>query len=166
LRAAESYWIRGTPASFVAQQPKLTLNGAMIACVQVAMTLNRQKSRPLLQFAAAVGLLVWVVATILCTADCAGGSKQTDCCHKDSSSSHDRKSSCLHSKMIAFVQPTPIAKPLIELPEFLLSQTQATVPRSAPGPELSGQSPDHNLLSTPEVCLGPAFRSLAPPVLL
>ena len=139
---------------------------------------------PLLRSIAAVVLSLWVAALTLCGAHCSLGtnhcgseqgschdSVQADSHHEDGDSSdsseHDTKASasCLilksvlpHSEVVSFVQPD------LNLLSALASITFAFDVSSIKCASLFlRQARLGEWVFTPEVCLGPAFRSLAPP---
>ncbi len=144
---------------------KLTLNGAMLVSSKVNMILNRQKQKPLLQWAAMFCLLVWIASIAVCAADCMGGKKQHDCCHKKSSGSSQDKSVCQHSQTIASAPLTSqISKPDFGIQLFSISQIQNLSSQLESQPVSLRQPVHSDFVFTPEVCLCPAFRSLAPPV--
>jgi hypothetical protein len=128
---------------------------------------------------AAVTLLVWLSALVLCSVDCCVGDADCHSCHHDEqaaashrdqapdSDNHDGHddSACVTVKTLV---PTANSLALIK-PDFgfctlsfilpLQVSTAAQIETS-----VSRQPPDREWLFTPLVCLGPAFRSLAPPV--
>jgi hypothetical protein len=129
------------------------------------MTARNPKPKLRLRFVAAFCLLVWVGALTICTFDCAGVQKTHNCCHKNPTS--ENKSTCLHTKPVTVLHaPTQLFKPQLALVIFPIAPTDGQISQAAFYSEFSRQAAGRNLLSTPEVCLGPAFRSLAPPVLL
>ena len=143
------------------------------------MKLRQTTLSPLLRSLAAVVLLFWVAAVAVCSTRCQHESSdsshdemaaaaKSDSHDSDKGEHHDDDSFCtaLHSLTpqtcsAVFVKPdfaalfvtdfTPAAR-LLEI-----------TPTDAP---ISRQPPDRETLSMPVVCLGPAFRSQAPPVLL
>ena len=153
-----------------------------------AMRSRQNTFSPLLRSLAAAVLLAWVTAFSLCSADCAGisfGAEHGDSAqpsshgaanvsHHDGDSSGEGdehcpsgslscsvlKSALLDGKAAAAVQPQ--LHVLYMLAPVALA-LDATHDETAPSFR-QGSPPDW--LSTLEVFLGPAFRSLAPPVLL
>jgi hypothetical protein len=141
------------------------------------------KLNPFLRFAAAGTLLIWLSAVAMCQANCYGD----NCCcgdddhagakialHNSAANSHDGNknnhhddSACLtlksalqHNNAIALGKPDfGLAFNLIFL------STITSVETSQSETFISRQPPDSNRVFTPEVCLGPAFHSLAPPAL-
>jgi hypothetical protein len=119
----------------------------------------------MLRSLAAMTLLFWIASIVVCAADCAGGQKQQDCCHKKSSSSSQDKPLCLHSQTIASASlSVQISKPDFGVQPFLISQIQNLLSQIESEPVCLRQPVRSDFLFTPEVCLCPAFRSLAPPV--
>ena len=143
---------------------------------------------PLFRSLAAAVLLAWVAAVSLCSADCAGisfgaelGEAAQPSCHGAANISHHHgdssgegddhcpsdglscsvlKSALLDGKAAAAVQPQ--LHVLYMLAPVALA-LDATHDETAPSFR-QGSPPDW--LSTLEVFLGPAFRSLAPPALI
>jgi hypothetical protein len=124
-------------------------------------------------------LLLWLTAVAHCTADCSSDDAHsnlasghpaavatTASAHNANQSGHHAPCFCdsLHS-----VCPTLPGMALIR-PDFGVADSLNLVfSESATGLELlepliRRQPPDRDRNFTPEVCLGPAFRSLAPPV--
>jgi hypothetical protein len=136
--------------------------------------LRQHKLKPSLRICAAALVVVWLAAIGLCSTDCMG-----DDCHADSANikkaattngqSHDSDShddslcASLHS-----VCPATPSSTLIK-PDFGLAftldfiSTRQIVAVTPPETFISRQPPDRDWVFTPEVCLGAAFRSLAPP---
>jgi hypothetical protein len=84
----------------------------------------------------------------------------------DKHDSHD-DSLCVSLHSICPISPSSVlAKPDFGL-AFTLDfiSTARLVALAQPEATVSRQPPDLDKVFTPEVCLGPAFRSLAPPVL-
>jgi len=142
------------------------------------MKLRAPKLNPVVRLAAAGMLLVWVAAVTACTtgwleddshsapaqmtqADGKCGAPQNtgkQDCH-DNPFCLSLHSLCQQSTGTALVKPDfGLAFTLIFIPAAQLS-----VPAQLET-AISRQSPDCNRVFTPEVCLGPAFHSLAPPV--
>ncbi|MEO8427329.1 MAG: hypothetical protein ABI651_09485 [Verrucomicrobiota bacterium] len=151
---------------------------------ELNMRLGQTKLSPLFRSLAAVTALAWVAALVLCTIYCSFGGghcddKQASCHastaakeHHDGDSSepthHDSSTtaSCLTLNTVllnggspALVQPhLPV---LYTLAPFALAlDATATEPTAS----FSRQAKLRDWVFTPEVCLGPAFRSLAPPL--
>ena len=140
--------------------------------------------KPLLRSLAASALLVWVAAQVVCTAHCNfgfghGDSEQASChgsapsqahhddgnspspAHKGSSTS----AACLTLKSALFDgKVCELVKP-----EFQLLYTLAWFAPAVEATQIElvahffRQARPRDWVFTPEVCLGPAFRSLAPP---
>lgn len=139
---------------------------------------SRQHSlKPVLRICAAVSLLVWLAAVIACSADCAGDSYckssaamvQTAATSGQShdSDKHDRHDDSLCVSLHSVCPASPNA--ILVKPDFGLAFTldfisaAPLVALTRPEAVISRQPPDCHLVFTPEVCLGPAFHSLAPP---
>lgn len=149
------------------------------------MNSRRIKSSLLLRWFAAVTLLIWVGSLVLCQAHCAfnacGDSEGVSCHAGNFSDSHhgdehssqpdhhdDTDSACLSLKSAfqsnnASTPVQPEFHPLYKLASIVYSLTATAL---EPASSFSRQAQPRNWAFTPEVCLGPAFRSLAPPVLL
>jgi len=159
--------------------------------LRLDMSCSRQrKLNPALRACAATMVLVWLAATGFCSLDSqfghgeSGGGQhvERDAHHEDeavpssaeSGHSHDsdKNSGDEHSCCISlkatpqFASSTLLTKPDFGKPlsfGFLsLTQTRTFVEREAP---CSRQPPERKWVFTLEVCLGPAFRSHAPPLL-
>lgn len=143
------------------------------------------KLSPLLRCFAAGALFVWLAAQALCFAHCnfgvshGGGSAQPSC-HASAPAHHDDgdesapdqhdssgsavcstlKSALVGSGSAALVQPDFHLLYTLA-PVALMLDTTAAEPTSPS----SRQAKARDWVFTPEVCLGPAFRSLAPPAL-
>ena len=141
---------------------------------------------PLLRSFAAGALLVWVAAQVLCFAHCNfgvshGGSAQPSCHasapsqahHENGDSSaparHDSSGSAACSTLkSALVSSGSVA---LALPDFQLLYSLAPVAlmldvtAAEPTSPSSRQAKARDWVFTPEVCLGPAHRSHAPPFL-
>lgn len=151
------------------------------------MSSRRTKLRPLLRWFAVLTLLVWTCAHVVCRAHCLPSECQDERnaasgCEAAASESHhgdehtpephhpersaDASCDTLNSAL------TGHATALLVAPEFLLHYTLAptalTLDATAlePAASFSRQADRRDTLHTPEVFLGAAFRSLAPPVLL
>jgi hypothetical protein len=145
------------------------------------MKSSSAKLNPFLRFAAAGTLLIWLSAVAMCQAHCCGdncgddnhagakvalhnsaanshgGDKNN---HHDDSACQTLKSALQSNHGIALVKPDfGLAFNL----NFLSPVT--SVESSQSETFIFRQPPDSNRVFTPEVCLGPAFHSLAPPVL-
>lgn len=141
---------------------------------------------PLLRSFAAGALLVWVAAQVFCFAHCNfgvghGGSEEASCHgsvptqahHDDGDSSgpahHDESSSAACSTLKSALVGSGSAA-LVQ-PDFHLLYTLAPVAlmldmtAAEPTSPSSRQAKARDWVFTPEVSLGPAFRSLAPPSL-
>ena len=148
---------------------------------------SRQKTfSPLLRSFAAGALLVWVAAQVFCFAHCNfgvghGSSEQPSChasapsqghhedgdssgpAHQDSSASaacSTLKSALVGSSSAALVQPD--FHLLYALAPLALTLNVTVMEPTA---DLFRQAQAREWVFTPEVCLGPAHRSHAPPVL-
>ena len=147
------------------------------------MSFRQTKVSPLTRFIAAAMILVWVGAIALCQTYCCSGdehhSDSADHHHADAaphSHSHDQDDSnapgnekessfCLslksllhNSSGLSLSKPAPL--PLYEL----TFAPEAIGDTATPFIALHfRQAKPGDWVFTPEVCLGPAFRSLAPP---
>jgi hypothetical protein len=142
------------------------------------MKLRQITLSPLLRSLAAVVLLCWVAAVVACSTRCLHESSEADHMeqasatqgdsHGSDKDSHHDDSFCtaLHSLTPQTCGPVfvkPDFSPAFATDFVATAQILAITPADAP---ITRQPPDRELLSTPLVCLGPAFRSQAPPVLL
>jgi hypothetical protein len=139
------------------------------------MSASRQhKLKPSLRICAAALLVVWLAAVGFCSTECLG-----DDCHADTANikkaattngqSHDSDSHddslCVSMHSLC---PAPVNTILIK-PAFGLAftldfiSTAQLVDVASLETFVSRQPPDREFVFTPEVCLGAAFRSLAPP---
>ena len=141
--------------------------------------------RPLSRCFAAVTLLLWIGAQVLCQAHCAPGA-----CHDESGetgyheattshSHHGDEQSPAHQDSSADASCETLksalsgnaSSPLVT-PEFSILYTLAPTALALdltaiePGAFFSREARTRDWVFTPEVFLGPAFHSLAPPVLL
>ncbi len=139
---------------------------------------RKRKLKPVLRICAALSLLVWLAAIIACSTECRGDSHSEsamDQVASSSSQSHDSDkhdshddSICVSLHSICPTSPSPVlAKPDFGLAFTLdfISAAQLIAPTQLEA-TVSCQPPDLDKVFTPEVCLGPAFHSLAPPVLI
>ena len=141
---------------------------------------------PLLRSFAAVTLLVWVAALVFCAELCsssgsAADSESTHCHaeaadahhgHDDSSSSPSHHAPCGSASCLTLKQALVTSKAapdfhpplhlIYNLPSFAvtLDAVETAIQHSF------RQAKPRDWVLTPEVCLGPALRSLAPPSLL
>lgn len=134
------------------------------------------KSSLTLRIASAGTLLIWLSAIMLCQLHCCGdddhaGAKNfvahagTSDSHGGDKNSHHEDSACLTLKSalqsnntVALVKPDFVFNLI-----FLSTATSPEISQSKTF--ISRQPPDREFVFTPEVSLGAAFRSLAPPVL-
>ena len=141
------------------------------------MTSSRTKLSPLLRSLAAVMLLVWVAAVTACSTKCLCADSEAN--HMEQASahgqSHDSDKDCDHDNSFCdslhSLAPMSVSV-VLDKPDFglaftldFLTTTQlvAITPLET---SVSRQPPSREWVFTPEVSLGAAFRSLAPPVLL
>ena len=145
------------------------------------MASRRTSLNPLLRLLAAATLLCWLGALALCSTECFEGDTDHHAGQKEIASSHsddhptpDSENHSGHDDSVCgslkTLVPTAhnnvLPKPdfgfgflsFVSLPQALTVAENKTL--------VSRQQPDREFVFTPEVCLGPAFRSLAPPVLL
>jgi hypothetical protein len=128
------------------------------------MIFNRRKQRLPLQLMALFCLLVWIASIAVCVSDCASGQKQHDCCHKKSSGSPQDKPLRLHSQTIASAPlSVQISKPDFGIRPILISRFQNLSSQLESKTDSFRQPVRSQFVFTPEVWLGPAFRSLVPP---
>lgn len=141
---------------------------------------------PLLRSFAAGALLVWVAAQVLCFAHCNfgvshGGFQQASChgsapakaCHDDGKSSGPAQQDSSASVVCSTLKSALVGSGVTALvpPDFHLLYTLAPlalaldVTAAEPTALLSRQPKTRDWVFTPELSLGPAFRSLAPPSL-
>ena len=150
------------------------------------MVFRRSTFSPLLRSFAAGALLVWVAAQVFCFAHCNfgvghGGSEQPSCHasapsqahHEDGDSSgpahHDSSASAACSTLKSALMGSGSAA-LVQ-PDFHLLYALAplaltlNVTAAEPTAAIFRQAKARDWVFTPEVCLGPAHRSHAPPFL-
>ena len=141
------------------------------------MCQDRQKQmRPFLRVLAAGWLSVWLGALGVCSTEALcdlphdGGSDEDGVQHAehhDDSSHHG----CTDNPFCQSLKSTGLSQPLAKLvkPDFhpldFLPQRCELSLQLLPKPAIFRQPPDRILPFTPELSLGPAFRSLAPPVI-
>jgi len=149
------------------------------------MRVRRQPAfQPPLRFLAAITLFFWIGAIALCRAHCTfgighGGDSRQASCHgaparggRDAGNfpvptNHESSPSlvCLTLKAVLYTSQT---SPLIH-PDFPLLYKLAPCPPAFDAPVAEPTTPVFRQAQTwhwvfrPEVCLGPAFRGLAPP---
>ncbi|HEY5298908.1 MAG TPA: hypothetical protein VIK59_13460 [Verrucomicrobiae bacterium] len=142
------------------------------------MKKSSTKLSPFLRFVAAGMLLVWVAAVTACSTECLGEDSHSDSAQMGqtaSNQSHDSNKPDSHDDSLCVslhsVCPTSpslsFAKPDFGLAftlDFLSAAQLITV--AQPEAFVSRQPQEREWLLTPEVCLGPAFHSLAPPSLV
>lgn len=143
------------------------------------MTLSRKHLSPVIRSVAGLALGFFVIAQTLCFVHCefqgsneranvpschSGGTGKP--CHDGSSSAPESGAVCPTLKVFLasqVVEQTP-APELIRLGELLATDLNEHLIARETAPLLGHQAHFANWVFTPEVCLGPAFRSLAPPV--
>ena len=149
------------------------------------MSSRQTTLRPLFRCFAAVTLLFWIGAQVLCQAHCSPGachdeSGETGCHEATTPNSHhgdehtpdhqDRSANASCETLKSALSDNT-SSPLVT-PEFSILYTLAP---TALALDVTGIKPEalfsrdarlRGRVFTPEVYLGPAFRSLAPPVLL
>jgi hypothetical protein len=145
------------------------------------MRSRQTRLRPLFRWFAAATLLVWIGAQALCQTHCCIGTchdepgeanchaQNTPDSHHDDENTPDHHDSADAScATLKSALSSSASSPLI-IPEFSLLYTFAptTLVLEAAAIESAGsfshQINRRDWVFTPEVCLGPAFRSLAPP---
>jgi hypothetical protein len=146
---------------------------------ELLMKSSSNKLNPYLRFVAAGMLLVWLAAVTACSTECLGEDSHSESAHMDqaaatSNQSHDSGKHDSHndSFCVSLHSLCPTSScPVLVKPDFGLAFAlnfilTAQLPTLAqPEASLSRQPPDSNRVFTPEVSLGAAFYSLAPPVL-
>ena len=140
---------------------------------------SRYRLGPGWRICAALLALGWVAALAICSSDCLGyhsdsghATREAQTApahgHSDSDRHHEHDDSfcaALDSVCLAAAGPALIK------PEFGLAFIQVFVSRPPaialyePEAAISRQTPERAWVFTPEVCLGPALRSHAPPVI-
>lgn len=151
------------------------------------MSSRQIKLRPLLRWLAVLTLLVWTGAHVLCRAHCltsecqneinapsGGEATASESHHGDEHNpqphhperSADASCDTLNSALTGNA-PAPLVTPEFSL-LYALAPTALMLDATAiePSASFSRQADRRNRVFEPAVCLGPAFRSLAPPVLL
>jgi len=150
------------------------------------MRLRPKILRPMLRSLAAVTLMAWVGAVVLCQVHCLFAASQdkandTGCCAAAGAASHHGmashgtlpsrhahcpEASCLTLKTalaahgISFLAVPQFSLLYTIAPFAMMSDTMATEPVAS----FSRHARPREWVFTPVVCLGPAFRSHAPPV--
>jgi hypothetical protein len=142
------------------------------------MNRSTAKLSPLLRFAAAGMLLVWFAAVTACSTGCLGEDAKSESAQMmqadgKCSPSHDSDKHDCHDNPFCLslhsLCPQSTSMALIK-PDFALAFTlnfasAVLVTVTPPETSVSRQPPDGNRVFTPEVSLGAAFHSLAPPIL-
>ena len=145
------------------------------------MSLRQTQFSPLIRGIAAATIFVWLGALALCQTECCSGdehdSASTDHHHAEAgphSHDHDKapgsqqeSSVCLSLKSVLNISsavsiPKVVLQPLYDL---ALAPTPSTDTAETWVISHFRQTRPGKWVLTPEVCLGPAFRSLAPPYL-
>jgi hypothetical protein len=143
------------------------------------MASRRTTLKPFLRFVAAGMLMVWIAAVTACSTECLGENSHSESTHigqvAADNQSHDSNKQDSHDDSLCAslhsVCPTSpslgFAKPDFGL-AFTLDfiSTAQLVTLAQPKASVSSQPPDDELIFTPEVSLGAAFYSLAPPSLV
>ena len=145
------------------------------------MASRRTTLNPLLRSFAAVTLLCWLGALALCSTECCeedsahhAGQKEIASSHADDHPTPDSENHSGNDDSVCASLKTLIPTAhnnVLPKPDFgfcllsFVSLPQALTVAGGEAPT-SRQPPDREFVFTPLVCLGPAFRSLAPPVLL
>lgn len=142
------------------------------------MKTNSSRLTPVKRLVAAAMLLVWVTAVAACSTECSCADSDSDQMAPASLAdshghSHDTDRDCDHDDSLctSLHSLTPVSTvTILARPDFgacplaVLSPAQliAVAPAET---SISRQPPERDWVFTPEVCLGAAFRSLAPPAL-
>src|SRR6266850_2168698 len=144
------------------------------------MSLRKTQFSPLIRGIAAATIFVWLGAFALCQTECCSGDEHdsTDHHHAEAaphSHDHDKapgsqqeSSVCLSLKSVLHISsavsiPKVVLQPLYDL---ALAHTPPTDTAEPSVLSHFRQTRPGKWVLTPEVCLGPAFRGLAPPYLL
>ena len=142
------------------------------------MTSSRTRLSPLLRSFAAVMLLVWVAAFMACSTKCFCADSDSEHAEQASAANNHSPGSdkdCNHddSFCTSLHSLTPVSTAaVLDKPDFGLAftldflSTAQLVTVAQTETSVSREPPDRQFVFTPEVSLGAAFRSLAPPVLL
>lgn len=143
------------------------------------MTLFRKHLSPVIRSVAGLALGFFVIAQTLCFVHCEfqGGNERANVpschsggtgkpCHDGSSSAPESGAACPTLKVFLASQAVgqasdPELIPLGELPATDLNEHRIAMNTAL---RVGRHAHSANWVFTPEVCLGPAFRSLAPPV--
>ena len=156
---------------------------------KVGMRSREKPLSPLLRSLAAAALAIWIAAVALCTAHCTGFSiaghddaakpschanNSAETTHHENGDSNDAEhcpsstlgcaalqSAWLGGKAVTGIQPPTHVLYLIAPTALALDATPAADTSSL----IFRQATPRDWVFTPEVSLGPAFRSLAPPAL-
>lgn len=139
------------------------------------MRLARTTLSPVLRLFAALTLVAWMTAASFCLVECVGSHSETagvqpaadvtGQSHDSDKRDHHDQSFCASLRSIALMSPERVLARtdfgltfalnfVSTAPSIAFAQPEAAAPR---------QPPDCHRVFTPEVSLGPAFRSLAPP---
>jgi len=156
--------------------------GALTKCpalgtVELVVINNRRhRLKPMLRVVAAMSLMFWLAAFTFCSTEClhADADHMEQATAADHHDSHDSSKEEQHDdsfciSLHSFAPSSAVselAKPdfrLVLTLNLLLPTPQFSIVE--PKLSISRQPPDREWPFTPEVCLGPAFRSLAPPSL-
>ena len=145
------------------------------------MTSSRTKLSPLLRSLAAVMLLLWVAAVTACSTKCLCADsdsehmEQSAMANSQSHDSHGSDKDCDHddSFCTSLHSLTPVSTAtVLDKPDFGLAftldflSTAQLLTVAQTETSISRQPRTREWVFTPEVSLGAAFRSHAPPVLL
>jgi hypothetical protein len=144
------------------------------------MVARRTTLTPLLRSLAMATLLCWLGAFVLCATECSDGDSDHQAGQMEMAASHSANGSMPdsdnHSKhddsacqTLKTFAPTSsqlaLAKPDFGFCILSFASPPQTVTIALIETSISRQPPDDELVFTPEVSLGAAFYSLAPPVL-
>lgn len=142
-----------------------------------SMNQRRQTLKPFLRFVAAGTLLIWLSAVVLCQLHCCGdddhAGAQKIVAHAGTSNSHDggkdnhHDDSACQTLKSALQSNNAIALGKLDFGlafNLIFLSTATPVETSQSETFISRQPPDSNRVFTPEVSLGAAFYSPAPPV--
>jgi hypothetical protein len=141
------------------------------------MAMRPMKNSPLLRLMAAAWLVVWITAHAMFVGHCTGlGSAKKgghDCCTASQSGSSKTsesgaKSLCGELKLATLEKKSALDEPVAfvaAVPLPLIPSLLAEIPADSSTAAFLRTAPRSDFVFRPEVCLGAALRSLAPPSL-
>lgn len=141
------------------------------------MAKRSPKNSLLLRLMGAAWLFVWITAHAMCVGHCTGlGSAKKgghDCCTASQSGSSKTsesgaKSLCGELKLATLEKKSTLGEPaafVVPVPLALIPYLLAEIPADSCTAAFLRSAPRPDFVFRPEVCLGAALRSLAPPSL-